>query len=172
MTTTPHCNIALAGFMATGKSTVGRLVAARLGWRFIDTDDVIETRAGCTIAEIFAQHGETAFRQQEAAACAEAIAGCHRVIALGGGALLDAATTERVTARCLVVCLDADLDALIARVGVDSARPLFSADRDQLAALFARREAHYASLPHHIDTSHAAPETVAEEVLSLWQQHR
>ncbi len=167
-----HCNIALAGFMGTGKSTVGRLIAARLGWRLIDTDSTIEAEAGCSIAEIFAQQGEAAFRALETRACASAVAGCHRVIALGGGALLNPATRERIAARGLLICLDADLDTLIARVGDDPARPLFSDDREQLADLFNARAAHYASLPHHVDTSHTAPDAVAEEVLTLWAQYR
>lgn len=167
-----HCNIALAGFMGTGKSTVGRLVAARIGWRFIDTDSVIEADAGRPIVDIFAEQGEDAFRALEVRTCASAVAGCHRVIALGGGALLNPATLERITARSLLICLNADLDTLIARVGRDPARPLFSGDREQLADLFNARAAHYASLPHHIDTSHAAPVAVAEEVLTLWRQYR
>ncbi len=172
MTAMQHCNIALAGFMGTGKSTVGQLVAERLGWRFIDSDALIEARAGRSIADIFAQHGEAWFRQLEAQTCAEAVAGCHRVIALGGGALLDDSTRALIEARSMVICLDANMDTLIARVGDDPARPLFSADRDRLTALFDARSAHYSSLPHHIDTSHATPEAVAQEVLKLWQQHR
>lgn len=167
-----HCNIALTGFMGTGKSTVGRLVADQLGWRFIDTDAVIEQRAGRTITDIFAQDGEAAFRQCEAQVCAEIVAGCHRVIALGGGALLDPQTHALVAANSLIICLDAGIDALLDRIGDDPARPLFSADRDRLSALYAQRAAHYAGLPHHVDTSAITPVRAVEEVLILWQQHR
>lgn len=167
-----HCNIALAGFMGTGKSTVGRLVAEQLGWRFIDTDAVIEQRARRTIADIFAQDGETVFRQWEAQVCAEIVAGCHRVIALGGGALLDPQTRALVAANSLIICLDAGIDALLDRIGDDPARPLFSADRDRLSVLYAQRAAHYASFPYHVDTSTITPARAAEKVLALWQQHR
>lgn len=168
----PHNNLALTGFMGTGKSTVGRLVAARLGWRFVDTDIAIVERAGCSIAEIFAQQGEPAFRALEAEVCAATVAGEQTVIALGGGALLNPTTLERILSGSVLICLDAPLETLIARVGDDPTRPLFSADRERLATLYNTRAPHYAQLPHHIETAHAAPETVAEEVIRLWQQHR
>ena len=167
-----HCNLALAGFMGTGKSTVGPLVAKQLGWRFLDTDAIIEARAGRSIPQIFAESGEANFRAREAHACADAFAGCHRVIALGGGALLSAQTRALVEANSVLICLDADLDELLARVGHDATRPLFHADRDKLAALYAARAPHYASLPHHVSTAGRSPAAVAEEVIKLWQQHR
>jgi len=164
--------LALAGFMGTGKSTVGRLVAERLGWRFVDTDQVIEARAGCTVADIFATQGESAFRQLEAEVCADLAAQDRIVIALGGGALLNPHTQTIMLASSLLICLDATLDTLIARVGDDPTRPLFNADHDRLAALYTTRAVHYASLPHHIDTSDITPAAVAEEVLTLWHQHQ
>lgn len=168
----PRNTIALAGFMGTGKSTVGQMVAERLGWRFVDTDHVIEARAGCTIAELFATQGESAFRQLEAEVCVDLSPQEHTVLALGGGALINPATQAIVSANSLLICLSAALDTLIARVGDDPARPLFSADHERLAALYSTRAAHYAGLPHHIDTSGITPTAVAEEVLTLWHQHR
>lgn len=172
MSAAHYPNIVLAGFMGTGKSTVGRLVAARLGWRFVDTDTLIEARAGCAIAEIFAQEGEAAFRRLEADACTRAGAYTHCVIALGGGALLNTAVRRRFVAAHIVVCLTCDFAAIIARVGDDSARPLFDADRDKLAALWHARADHYASLPLHLETTHLNPEQTAEEVVRLWHQNR
>jgi shikimate kinase len=166
-------NIALAGFMGTGKSTVGKLVAERLGLAFIDTDEVIVERAGRPIAEIFAQDGEQAFRQLEADVCLEVGGGGGQVIALGGGALLNVRTREMVNARCLIVCLFCDLDEIVRRVadasGNDPTRPLFA--RDRVASLLASRSEHYASLPYHIDTTEMLPQQVAEEVIRLWQTH-
>jgi len=78
--------------MGSGKTTVGPLVAARLGWRFVDVDDVIEAEAGTTIAEIFARHGEAAFREREHATIARLASGDALVLALGGGAIEHAAT--------------------------------------------------------------------------------
>lgn len=165
-----HCNIVLAGFMGTGKSTVGQLVADRLGWRLVDTDTVIEARAGKIIAEIFEQDGEPAFRALEAAVCRDVAALCHQVISVGGGALLNPAVQAIFAARDLVICLTCDLDTIIQRVGYDPARPLFSVDREKLARLLDSRADHYASLPHHVDTSELSPGQAAEEVIRLWQQ--
>lgn len=162
--------IALAGFMGAGKSTVGRIVAERLGWPFVDTDALIESRAGCTIAELFAGQGEPAFRALEAAVCQEAAHLADHVIALGGGALLHPQTRAVYEAQTLLIALRCDLEAIIARVGDDPARPLFAADRARLADLFAARAAHYASLPRQIDTTFRTPAQVAEEVIRLWQQ--
>jgi shikimate kinase len=167
-----HKNITLAGFMGTGKSTVGRLVAERIGWRFVDTDVIIEARSGRTIADIFAQSGEAAFRQLEAEVCPQMAALCHQVIAVGGGALLNPAICECVKAHSLLVTLTCDLDEIIRRVGDAPARPLYAPDREHLTRLLASRADHYASLPHHIDTTHQTPEQTAEEVFRLWQQNR
>ena len=84
--------IVLTGFMGSGKTTAGPLVAARLGWRFVDVDDVIEAEAGATIAEIFARHGEAAFREREHAAIARLASADALVLALGGGAIEHPAT--------------------------------------------------------------------------------
>jgi shikimate kinase len=165
-----HCNIVLAGFMGTGKSTVGKLVADRLGWRLVDTDTVIEERVGKTIAEIFALDGESGFRAREAAVCADMAALCHQVIAVGGGALITPAVQEVFAVRDLVICLTCNLDTIIQRVGDDPARPLYSANREKLTRLFDSRADHYASLPHHVNTTDLSPEQAAEEVIRLWQQ--
>jgi shikimate kinase len=167
-----HKNIVLAGFMGTGKSITGRLVAARLGWRFVDTDAVIVDQAGRSIAQIFADDGEAGFRQFEAAACRDAVAGCHCVIAVGGGALIDSAVRDMVTTQAVVINLRCDLDTIIGRVGHDPSRPLFSTERERLANLLVSRAAQYDSLPFQIDTTRLGPHAVAEEVIRLWQQNR
>lgn len=164
-------NIVLAGFMGTGKSTAGRLAAARLGWSFVDTDSVIEACAGRSIAQIFADDGELAFRQLEAEVCQEAARGSNLVIATGGGALLNPAVYEAFAASSLLVCLRCDLDEILRRVGNDPTRPLFSADRERLGRLYAGRRAHYDRLPHQIDTTRHAPAQTAEEIIRLWQSN-
>jgi shikimate kinase len=156
--------------MGAGKSTVGRIVAGRLGLAFVDTDAEIERRAGRPIAAIFAQDGEAAFRRMEAEVCREIAGGRDQVIALGGGALLDEATRRAFEQTSLIVCLTCALDEILRRVGDDPARPLFSADRERLAALHAARAAHYASLPHTLDTTARPPAQLAGEVIRLWNQ--
>lgn len=167
-----HQNIVLAGFMGTGKTTVGRLVAEQLGWQFVDTDAIIAARAGRTIAQIFEQDGETAFRQLEAVVCPETAAIPHRVIAVGGGALLNPTIRACVEERGLIICLTCDLDEIVRRVGDDPSRPLFAPDRERLARLLESRAGHYASLRHSIDTTRLTPEQTTEEVIRLWQQNR
>src|SRR5437588_6883468 len=90
----PIRRIVLTGFMGSGKSTVGPLLARRLGWDFVDADDVIEAEAGMPIAEIFARHGEAAFRAREHAAIARLAAQDSLVLALGGGAIETTAIRE------------------------------------------------------------------------------
>ncbi len=166
-----HETITVAGFMGTGKSTVGQLVAARLDFEFVDTDAVIEARTGKTIAEIFASDGEPTFRALEAAVCAELVNATQRVIAVGGGALVNPSVQKVMVDHSLVICLTCDLDMIIQRVGDAPARPLFSVDREKLARLLASRAGHYASLPFHVNTTELSPEQAAEEVIRLWQQN-
>lgn len=167
-----HSNIVLAGFMGTGKTTVGRLAAEQLGWHFVDTDAVIEQRCGRTIPQIFEQDGEEVFRQLEAAICPEVAALDHQVIAVGGGALLNPQVYTCLKARSLIIGLSCDLDEIIRRVGYDPSRPLFAPDRAALARLLASRAEHYAGLPCHVDTTYRTPKQTAEEVIRLWRHHR
>ena len=109
--------IVLTGFMGSGKTTVGPLVAARLGWRFIDLDDVIEAEAGVPIAEIFVQHGEPRFREQERDTIARLAAQDNLVLALGGGAIETEATRTLLTAGegTLLVHLEVQLSTTLTR---------------------------------------------------------
>src|SRR5215469_11127361 len=88
--------IVLTGFMGAGKSTIGRLLASRLGWEFLDLDTHLENRTGATIPELFARHGETHFRRLESTALASALGRSNTVLALGGG------TPEEITNRLLI----------------------------------------------------------------------
>ena len=170
-------NIVLAGFMATGKTTVGRAVAAALGWEFVDTDDLIQQAAGRPIPDIFAQESETGFRARERQAVALAAARDQAVIALGGGALLDAANRQALEARGLVICLDADEGAILQRLGsagASSSRPLLAGVHasSRVRALLAARGHHYAELPLHVDTTGRTVAEIAAEVVSLWRRSR
>ena len=133
--------IVLTGFMGSGKSTVGPLLAARLGWRFVDVDDVIEAEAGAKITELFSRHGEAAFREREHEVIARLADGMELVLALGGGAI----ETEPVrtllleSAGTLLVHLEVELETTLQRCsGTEGMRPIL-ADRANLAARYERR---------------------------------
>lgn len=154
--------------MGSGKSTVGPLVAARLGWKFADVDDVIEAEAGCTIAELFRQHGEEAFREREHATIARLAAGDGLVLALGGGAIERAETRSLLLAapETLLVHLEVQLETTLQRCGgTETVRPVL-ADHANLAARYERRLPLYREAHASIRVDELSPQQVAEAVLS------
>ncbi len=158
-------NIVLTGFMGTGKSTVGRLLAARLGRRFVDMDDILSMRAGKPISAIFAEEGEPAFRSAEAALCAELAREQGLVISTGGGALVSAENRTTLGSSGVLVCLNASADEILRRLAAATDRPLLGdelAARDErIRALLAQRRAAYAAIPYQIDTEGRSAEAVA-----------
>jgi shikimate kinase len=163
-------NIIITGFMGTGKTTIGRLVAAQLGRAFVDMDVEIENRAGMTIREIFAIQGENAFRQRERMLCRELADSQELVIATGGGTLLDALNRQMLTENGVIICLSAAPDVLLERLKDDMTRPLLQTPdpATRLRELLAARAEAYALLPHHVDTTLLSPEETAEAILDLW----
>lgn len=151
--------------MGTGKSTVGQIVADALGMTFIDTDTLIETRAGRSIPAIFAARGEAAFRAMERDVCVELTAQHGHVIATGGGMLIDPQNRAALERNGLIVCLWASPDAIESRLADTSGRPLAPAWR----TLLEQRTPIYRQLPHHIYTTGRTPEDTAQEVIALWQ---
>jgi shikimate kinase len=138
-------NVALIGFMGTGKSTVGHLVASTLCFQFIDTDDLIEKRAGRKIAEIFAQDGEESFRKLEGDVVKELENVRHAVIATGGGLVVNPANLASLRKHAVLICLWASAEAIWARVRHQGHRPLLH-DPDPLGkvrALLKEREPFY-----------------------------
>jgi shikimate kinase / 3-dehydroquinate synthase len=162
-------NIILTGFMGTGKTAVGREVAARTGRPFVDLDDLIVQRAGKAIPEIFAQDGEPAFRALEAALCGEMAAPAGLVIATGGGAVVNPANREALAAGGTVICLETDLETILQRVGRGDDRPMLaSPDRvARIRELLAARAEAYAALPYHLDRTHLTIPATAERVLGI-----
>lgn len=161
-------NIILTGFMGTGKSTVGRLVAAELGREFVDMDTLIEQREGRPIARIFADSGEAYFRQLEAGLCRELAAGEELVIATGGGALVPEANLRAMEASGLVICLDCAPATLWQRIGQSEDRPML-AERDEsrfarLAALLEQRTPAYNRIKQHINVTDLSPEAAARRI--------
>ncbi len=159
--------IVLTGFMCTGKSEVGRQLAKRLGRPFVDTDQLVEARAGKTVAAIFREDGEPAFRALEREAVLAATAGPDAVVAVGGGAILDALNVDRLRASGPVVCLSADADTILRRAGDLKRRPLLAgADpRAAVERLLAERSPAYASAADvTVDTSGRSVRQVVEQV--------
>jgi shikimate kinase len=155
--------------MGTGKTAVGREIARLLGRPFLDTDALIVEAAGQSISEIFADAGERRFRELERAAIAEACAVSDAVVATGGGAMLDPENRARMKAAGPVVCLHADEDTILGRVGGDTTRPLLLGGdtRERLRALRAERTAAYATADHHVETAGRSISEVAEHVIDL-----
>lgn len=164
---TPARRIVLTGFMGSGKSTVGPLVARRLGWTFTDVDDVIEAEAGVPIAELFARHGEAAFREREHAVIARLAGGDDLVLALGGGAIEHEATRAVLLgdAGTILIHLEVELATTLARCsGTEHVRPIL-ADQANLAARYERRLPLYRSAHVSIAVDGLTPEEAAETVL-------
>jgi shikimate kinase len=159
--------IVLTGFMGSGKSTVGPLLAERLGWRFVDADDAIEAEAGCTIAELFRQHGEQRFRDLEHATIARLASGDGLVLALGGGAIERAETRDLLLSSpgALLVHLEVALETTLARcAGTEHTRPIL-ADRSNLEMRYARRLPLYRMAHVSIVVDALTPEEVVEAVV-------
>jgi len=160
-------NIALIGFMGTGKSSVGRMVASHLHFEFVDTDELIEERAGRTIPEIFAQAGEAAFRQIEKQVVTELARAKRTVISSGGGLAAQADNLASLKEHALVVCLWASPEAIWERVRHQSHRPLLN-DPDPLArirALLVAREPYYRQADVLVNTEMRSVKEVAHHVL-------
>jgi shikimate kinase len=154
--------VVLVGFMGAGKTTVGRLLAGRLGLPFVDSDQLIEQRQGRTIREIFAADGEPAFRELEHRTVAELVRGPDTVLALGGGAVVDPRTRAELRA-VPVVYLKVGYRQAIQRVGGDGKRPMLA--RADLADLFAARVAVYQEVATlSVDTDGRRPDAVADDI--------
>ena len=164
-------NLALIGFMGTGKSSVGRLTADLLHFTFLDTDHVIKARAGKAISDIFAQDGEPAFREWERRIVAELTRQERTVIATGGGLPADEANLASLKTHALVVCLSASPEAIWERVRGHSHRPLLN-EPDPLAKirqLLAARESFYRQADVLVNTGMRSVREVAQHVTHQFQ---
>lgn len=162
----PRC-IVLTGFMGSGKTTVGPIVARRLGWKFIDVDEVIEAEAGAAITEIFARHGEAAFRDREHETISRLATADALVLALGGGAIEHPATRELLisTPGTMLVHLEVELATTLARcTGTENMRPVL-ADQANLASRYQRRLPLYRTAHVSISVDTLTPEDVADAIL-------
>ncbi len=163
-------NVILTGFMGTGKSTVGRLLAAHLGYEFVDTDQLIESRHG-TIASIFAELGEAVFRGYERDVAVELAGRSGLVIGTGGRMLLDPVNRDALSGTGRVFCLSASADEILRRVLADSSpieRPLLAGPdpRQRVLDLLAERTPMYRQF-EQVATDDSTPGELAERIASL-----
>lgn len=159
--------IALVGFMGSGKSTVGPILAARMGYRFVDSDDEIERRAGASVSEIFRQQGEPYFRNLERLTLKELLQEDARVIATGGGAFADPACADFILDRCFTILLHCDLAEVRRRIAGHQHRPLLEDGEGALARLYEERKNKYARARSTVDTTGLTPAEVATELLRI-----
>jgi shikimate kinase len=163
-------NIFLVGPMGSGKSAVGRQLAARLGLEFCDSDEEIERRTGVDIAYIFEREGEAGFRQREAEVLDLLTQRDDLLVATGGGAILDPRTRERLRSRGRVVYLRTSVDQQLVRTRRSNDRPLLNNPdpRGTLERLFALRAPLYAEVAEvTVDTDGRKVKTVVDQICSL-----
>jgi shikimate kinase len=160
--------LVLVGPPGSGKSTIGRLVADKSGVAFRDTDTDIEATAGKTVSDIFIEDGEARFRELEAEAVSAALQEHDGVLALGGGAVINADTRQQLQTH-RVVFLDVGLAAASERVGFSQSRPLLVVNpRAELKRLMTERRPHYEAVATAtVATDDRSPEDVAAEILGL-----
>jgi shikimate kinase len=159
--------IVLTGFMGSGKSTVGPLLAAKLGWRFIDVDNVIEAEVGSTIAELFSSQGEPSFRAREHSTIVRLAAADALVLALGGGAIEHAATRSLLlnSPGTLLVHLEVALETTLLRCrGTEDVRPVL-ADQANLATRYHRRLPLYRTAHISLAVDALTPEQVRDAII-------
>ncbi|WP_151119612.1 shikimate kinase [Hypericibacter adhaerens] len=160
--------VVLVGLMGAGKSCIGRRLAQRLRLPFVDADREIEQAAGCSIPEIFARHGEQAFRDGERRVILRLLESPPFVLATGGGAFMDPRTRAAVHGKAISIWLRADLDLLVRRTGRRGDRPLLQVDdpRAKLAELMEMRHPFYAEADLTVDSQDGPPDLTLERVLA------
>ena len=160
--------IVLVGFMAAGKSTVGRGLARALGWDFHDLDDVVEAREGRSVAAIFAESGEPAFREIEAGVAEECLRHQRVVLATGGGWAAQPGRLQSLPEGTLTVWLRVSPEEAVRRAGESTNRPLLAGDNrlEAAAALLRQRTSRYAAADLEVDTEGRTVEDVSAEILT------
>jgi len=162
-------NVILVGFMGTGKTTVGKILACRLKKKFIDMDDVLEERAGKAISLIFSEDGEPYFRNMERKLVQELASGRNQVIAAGGGIVLNPDNIADFSRLGRVICLLASEDEILRRVSSSSVRPLLGKENklQSIKKLMEQRRHLYESIHDRVNTSGLTPEEVAEVIMLM-----
>lgn len=163
MSEAPPRRLVLVGFMGSGKTTVGALVAGLLGWPFHDMDAMLEARTGLSVREAFETRGEGWFREQETELARELSSLTEAVIAAGGGAFTVPETRAALQQGAVTIWLRCDLDTLLGRISFAGSRPL-ARDRATIQRLFTQRDPLYRLADRHVDASQGPPESVARAV--------
>lgn len=156
--------IYLVGFMTAGKTTVAKVLAARLSWRFFDLDQEIEARERRAVADIFATRGEAYFRELERDMLLRLVPARHAVVATGGGTFVDPQNRAAILADGCSFWLDVSFNEVVARLPPDGRRPL-AATRAHMEALFLARRAAYQQAQVRIDASVTSPDAIVEQIL-------
>ena len=162
-------NVVLFGFMGTGKTAVGKEVARRLQMQFVDMDDVIEEKEGCSISDIFAEKGESYFRRLEADVAEKLSREEGQVIATGGGVVLNRESVDALQSSGVGICLMASPEVIFQRIKGEAHRPLLLGrdPLEKISILLERREPFYRRIANRIDTSRLSLEQVVEEVVCI-----
>ena len=162
-------NIYLVGFMGTGKTVVGKELAKRLNRTFFDLDELIESREGRRISEIFSKKGEAYFRQVEKTIVKEVAGKNGCVVACGGGVVLDAENMRALSGSGMVICLTASAQAIFERTQHTADRPLLNVidQKKQIAELLEKRAPFYAQAQYTIDTTTLNAGEVAEAIIRI-----
>lgn len=160
-------NIVLCGFMATGKSSVGRMLANRMSYEFLDMDAAIEKEEGVSIPQIFALRGEPVFRALETRMVERMADAQGLIIATGGGTIVNPKNLEKLKSCGVVVTLTADIPTILQRAGSGEDRPLLQAeDRvERIKSLLQQRASAYAQADIVVDTSSLTIEEVAQQII-------
>jgi shikimate kinase len=167
-------NVALVGFMGTGKSTIGHLLASMLNYRLVDTDVLIEQHVGKRIADIFTSEGEAQFREYERQAVTQLASEQGCVISTGGGVVVNPANMESLKEHSLVVCLWASPETILSRVGHQSHRPLLRGDDPlgKIRQLLGEREPFYRQADVLLNCEQRSPREVAQHVAHQFRMAR
>jgi shikimate kinase len=164
-------NIVLVGFMGTGKSTVGRFLAEKLNWEFVDTDHYIEKQEGISVAELFTKQGEAFFRKIETQAILEIMRKTDQIIATGGGAILAEENRKSLKANGFVVALTASVETIVQRVGGDRNRPLLQGKANEIVPRLMQQRKHaYDFADFTISTDRLRIEFIAQRLLGAYHK--
>jgi shikimate kinase len=168
----PTVNLYLVGFMGTGKTTIGRMVAQRLQFQLLDSDHEIERAQGRTIPDIFATAGETAFRAMERQFIESGHPATRCIVACGGGLVVQPGMLDALKARGVVICLHASLETILRRTALNKNRPLLHVDdpMERLRTLYAEREPIYKRAGALILTDHRPASDIVAHVLRTYRR--